>query len=100
FSAVLALGFTAIAAANSSTVVFVDGTDQASASAEFSAAFTQLATTGGTIVLRGPVRVDSDFVAPAHTAPVTLTSRHEGHDYHHERDAKLILSGDFTANGP
>jgi GH43 family beta-xylosidase len=99
--AALILGFTIFSSAASLTdVVFVDGSSMASASAELSAAFVQLAATGGTIVLRGPVPIARDFVAPAHRAPVTLTSRHGGHDYLRERGAKLVLNGDFTLNGP
>lgn len=97
----LAFWFTAFSAtANSSRVVFVEGTDQAAAAAELSSAFTQLAATGGTIVLRGPVQLAPDFVPPPHTTKVTITSRHDGHDYHRERNAKLVLGGDFTVNGP
>jgi len=95
FASVLSLS------ANSSTrVVFVEGSDHAASSTELSAAFMQLAGTGGVIVLRGGVRVDSNFVAPAHAAPITITSNHGGKDYHAERGAKLILEGDYTINGP
>ncbi len=89
-----------LSAHSSSRVIFVDGSDRASTSMELSSAFTQLAGTGGTIVLRGAVRADADFVAPAHSAPITITSSHDGRNYHAERDAKLILGGDYTVNGP
>lgn len=101
FLTALVLWFTALsAAANASDVVFVDDADPTAASAELSAAFTQLAETGGTIVLRGAVQVDPDFAAPPSTAPVTITSNYDGHDYHRESGAKLVLKGDFTVNGP
>jgi GH43 family beta-xylosidase len=101
-SALLALFLTAIPAAAeaSKTVVFVDGSGDAAASTALSAAFAQLAETGGIIVLRGSVRIDRNFSAPAHAAPVTITSSHEGRDYRLERGAKLVLDGDYTINGP
>ena len=81
-------------------VVFVEGSDRASGSRNLSAALTQLASTGGVIVLRGAVRVDANFVAPAHAGSITITSSHGGKNYQAERGAKLILEGDYTVNGP
>lgn len=99
FISALLILFTATvsaAAISPDSIVFVDD----ATADEFSSAFAQLAGNGGTIILRGSVRIDSNFVAPAHTAPVIITSSHDGRDYRLERDAKLILDGDYTISGP
>ncbi|MCZ2156041.1 MAG: hypothetical protein LC114_19435, partial [Bryobacterales bacterium] len=82
------------------SVVFVDGAGEAAASKELSKAFAQLATSGGVIVLRGPVRIDKNFMEPAHSASVTLTSSHGGRDYRLGGGAKLVMDGDYVVNGP
>ncbi|ATC63318.1 hypothetical protein CMV30_04750 [Nibricoccus aquaticus] len=103
FGSILAFIFAAVlslAANPPARVIVVKGSDRASSSRELSSAFTQLASTGGVIVLSGGVRVDANFVTPAHAAPITITSSHDGKDYQAERSAKLILEGDYTVNGP
>ncbi|WP_145928632.1 family 43 glycosylhydrolase [Termitidicoccus mucosus] len=81
-------------------VVFVGGPDMTATAGELAAAFKQLARSGGVIVLRGPVRINGNFDAPAHDAPVTVTSSHDGRDYRREGGAKLELGAVYTVNGP
>ncbi|MDR0902075.1 MAG: family 43 glycosylhydrolase [Opitutaceae bacterium] len=87
------------AAAQTPAVVFVGGPDAPANAAGFAAAFARLPN-GGSIVLRGPVRLGENFSTPVHEAPVTLTSVHDGRDYRDENGARLITGGSYTINGP
>lgn len=96
-----ALSLPALAgAAAPGNIAYVSGSGPALASDELTAAFAQLAGTGGTIVLQAPVRIAGSYAEPAHALPVTITSSHDGRDYRRERGARLVLDGDYTVNGP
>ncbi len=82
------------------SIVFVGDAERAVGSSELLSAYAQLGQTGGAIVVRGEVRLHGDFVAPAHAAPVTITSRDEGREDQLLRGARLVLGGDYTINGP
>jgi hypothetical protein len=64
------------------------------AAKELSAAFARLAGTGGTIVLRGPVRIGNNFVAPAHAA-VGCSGCHTGNGPYDLADLGREAGGAF-----
>jgi GH43 family beta-xylosidase len=84
---------------DASAVVFVGEQGAISSAAEFSAAFAQLPAAGGTIVLRGPVRLGENFSASAHAARVIITSVHDGKD-HRASGAELVIGGALAVGGP
>jgi len=84
----------------SENVAFVGGPARTATGADLAAAFRQLAQDGGVIVLRGRVRINGNFDAPAHESHITVTSSHDGRDYQRENDAKLVAGGGYTVNGP
>jgi GH43 family beta-xylosidase len=88
----------AAVAAQPGRVAFVGEPGATSIAAEFADAFEQLPE-GGTIVLRGTVRLGREFLAPAHAARVTITSVHDGKDYRAD-GAKLVLGAEFFPGGP
>ncbi len=89
---------TAFASAQPSNIAFVGGTGGTAGVDAFSAAFAQLPD-GGTIVLRGPVRLGENYAAPAHAARVMITSVHDGKDYRAE-GAMLGFGETFVLGGP
>jgi GH43 family beta-xylosidase len=93
------LQLSVFAAEQTGNIVFVGGPGATAEADEFSAAFAQLSA-GGTIVLRGPVRLGEKFSAPAHVAHIIITSVHDGKDYQRENGAKLIMGGGYVVNGP
>ena len=81
-------------------IAFVGESGRTADEADLTAAFKQLAQNGGTIVLRGSVRISGSFMPPVHAAHITLTDSHAGNDYRRTNGAKLILAGDYAVNGP
>ena len=80
-------------------LVFVGEAGVESDDDELSEAFKQLRD-GGTIILKGIVRLGKNFSEPKHPSPITITSIHEGKDYRRENNARLILGNTYEVNGP
>lgn len=62
-------------------------------------AYAALSDTGGTLVICGPYRFSTAFVAPAHSGRVTVTSVYGGVDYRRTADARLVLDANFYIGG-
>ena len=62
-------------------------------------AYAALGDAGGTLVICGPYRFSTAFVAPAHSGRVTVTSVYGGVDYRKTADARLVLDANFYIGG-
>ncbi|MDF9834215.1 GH43 family beta-xylosidase [Ereboglobus sp. PH5-5] len=86
-----------LSANSGNNVIYIGAEGKEASAKELADAYKQLATTGGVIVLRGPVRIKGNFEAPAHDAPVTVTGSLDGA---RNASAKLILNASYRVNGP
>ena len=87
-------------------VVFVkDGGKGSGASASspvgnFTDAYNVLGDAGGTIVVCGKTTVSEQFIAPAHTGTVTVTSKYDGVNYASSKSAVVEFYQNYYLSGP
>ena len=76
-----------------------DGSSPANALDSLDEAIEALASSGGTVVVCGPLTVSS-FTEPTHAGDINITSVHGGVDYRNTASAVFALNGNYTASGP